>query len=356
MDSRVRKFGRLSSCGVIVSIITTITLFYFAYENKDVTSNLPLALIYIFIHFCEITIIHLPTSLSHYYEDGMKHGFEKVRGYIQTLCAYSVFLVLSSIILFFIPFAMTTGLFLGFSTAYSFLFAFLGVGYHEGAKSFFQCGWYWVIIVGAVIAWIFFSWYSIFFSIASFLAAMLSVAIRAVPEASRAKKEKSEELRSKVEQKRIEKEQRRQAERDRLERDRLAKTELEQRRQGEQMQARLDAERAQAERAERGRVQLERERLMAEHIERAKKEQDIMLKEKLKRILSRSTKVRIDMVRDALQLDPTTFNQLIWEWAEILDFKIDGDYIVFDREDLSEHVAHLDEQFQEWDNDKTKKL
>ena len=73
------------------------------------------------------------------------------------------------------------------------------------------------------------------------------------------------------------------------------------------------------------------------------------LRKKLKRILSRSSRVRIDMVRDAIQLDPVTFSQKIWDWAENLNFKIDGDYIVFEHQDMDQFLADLDANFDAWE-------
>lgn len=48
---------------------------------------------------------------------------------------------------------------------------------------------------------------------------------------------------------------------------------------------------------------------------------------KLRKILSVSERVKLEMVRQALGLDQRTFSKKIFDWAEEFGFKIDGEYL-----------------------------
>lgn len=54
------------------------------------------------------------------------------------------------------------------------------------------------------------------------------------------------------------------------------------------------------------------------------------IKVKMRKILAVSTRVRIDMLKEYLQVDGGQFIQYLIDWANEFGYKIDGDYIVLD--------------------------
>lgn len=85
--------------------------------------------------------------------------------------------------------------------------------------------------------------------------------------------------------------------------------------------------------------------------EEKKREEDRIKKamlQKIKQILSVSTKLRMDMMRTALDLDEKTFIDRIFDWAFEFGFKIDGDFIIMGDADIEGFIAQLDQQFKNW--------
>ena len=61
-----------------------------------------------------------------------------------------------------------------------------------------------------------------------------------------------------------------------------------------------------------------------------------------------SSKIRLDMMREILQLNSSTFNSKILDWALDFGFKIDGDYIIMGNADVDAFISDLDRQFENW--------
>ena len=70
----------------------------------------------------------------------------------------------------------------------------------------------------------------------------------------------------------------------------------------------------------------------------------------LKRMLRVSSRIRLDVMNDALEMDPQVFHRKIFEWAEEFGFRIDGDYVVVEDADISGFIDELDEKFEYWSN------
>ena len=72
--------------------------------------------------------------------------------------------------------------------------------------------------------------------------------------------------------------------------------------------------------------------------------------EKIHKIMKVSSRVRLDMMRNILELDAKTFDNKILDWAVEFNFKIDGDFIVIENADIDGFITGLDRQFDRWKN------
>ena len=68
--------------------------------------------------------------------------------------------------------------------------------------------------------------------------------------------------------------------------------------------------------------------------------------EEIKRIMLTSTKVNLDRMQDALGIERKNFNKEIFKWAEIFNFSIDGDYLIVNKETVSNFISFLDAKIQ----------
>ncbi len=75
----------------------------------------------------------------------------------------------------------------------------------------------------------------------------------------------------------------------------------------------------------------------------------------LRKMLSVSKRIELDMMRQALGLDANTFNTKIFEWASEFKFKIDGNYVVMEDSDVKGFISKLDAEFKIWDKKKEDK-
>lgn len=64
--------------------------------------------------------------------------------------------------------------------------------------------------------------------------------------------------------------------------------------------------------------------------------------EEIKRIMQTSTKVNLDRMQDVLGMERKNFNKEIFKWAEIFNFIIDGDYLIVNKETVSNFINYLD--------------
>ncbi|MFX1502787.1 MAG: hypothetical protein ACFFDH_17635, partial [Promethearchaeota archaeon] len=95
----------------------------------------------------------------------------------------------------------------------------------------------------------------------------------------------------------------------------------------------------------------ELEKLETERIEREKqlriaKEKEIL--EKIRKVLNVSTRIKLKIIREFLEIDERTFNKKIIDWASEFDFQIDGEYLIYDKENISDFIDELDKQFDTW--------
>ncbi len=79
-------------------------------------------------------------------------------------------------------------------------------------------------------------------------------------------------------------------------------------------------------------------------------------KDKLRKMLAVSTRIKMDMIQRALGLDADTFSNKIFEWAAEFKFKIDGDYVVMEGGDVSGFISKLDAEFADWGKNNGKKV
>ncbi|MHA1729789.1 MAG: hypothetical protein ACTSWY_13825 [Promethearchaeota archaeon] len=69
---------------------------------------------------------------------------------------------------------------------------------------------------------------------------------------------------------------------------------------------------------------------------------------KIRKILKVSTRIKLDVMREALEMDYSDFIANLFDWANKFGFKIDGDYIIIENADIDGYIAHLDQQFKNW--------
>jgi len=74
---------------------------------------------------------------------------------------------------------------------------------------------------------------------------------------------------------------------------------------------------------------------------------DKKLIEKVETMLKVSTRIKLEMMREALDIDERLFSEKIFEWAEKFNFVIDGDYLIVKSGNISAFVKNLllDQEF-----------
>ncbi len=70
--------------------------------------------------------------------------------------------------------------------------------------------------------------------------------------------------------------------------------------------------------------------------------------DKIRKMLSVSTRLKLEMMQQVLGLDTATFNNKIFDWAAEFKFKIDGDYVVIEGGDVTGFISKLDAEFADW--------
>ena len=85
---------------------------------------------------------------------------------------------------------------------------------------------------------------------------------------------------------------------------------------------------------------------------RRKKKREVLRSniEDLRQLLSRSIKVRVDMVKNILELKKKEFESKIIELSKQFGFIIEGDYIIVEVENISAFLDALDKKFDDWKN------
>ena len=81
--------------------------------------------------------------------------------------------------------------------------------------------------------------------------------------------------------------------------------------------------------------------------------------QKLRDILNVSNRIKLERVQNVLNLDDKVFDEKIIEWAKEFGFRIDGEYLIVNKESIAEFIDALDEKFIEWEKsekDKADKL
>ncbi len=77
-------------------------------------------------------------------------------------------------------------------------------------------------------------------------------------------------------------------------------------------------------------------------------QKDKQLLEKFKKVLKVSNKIKQKQVAEFLEISEKELLKKLFEWGEILPFKIDDDLIVV--EDMDDFVDQLDKQFEDWED------
>ncbi|GAH40921.1 unnamed protein product, partial [marine sediment metagenome] len=80
-----------------------------------------------------------------------------------------------------------------------------------------------------------------------------------------------------------------------------------------------------------------------------RQQQERERREKIERIMQVSSRIRLDTMRDILNLEPHVFNERLIDWAEEFGFEIDGDYLNINKDKVSDFIEKLDKQFSDWE-------
>ena len=82
--------------------------------------------------------------------------------------------------------------------------------------------------------------------------------------------------------------------------------------------------------------------------EKEEKEYKKILKE-IKKLVKGSDKVKIDTIKEKIDVDEKVFYSKLVDWVSEFNFKVDGEYLLLNEETVSDFIDALDGQFQEWE-------
>jgi hypothetical protein len=88
----------------------------------------------------------------------------------------------------------------------------------------------------------------------------------------------------------------------------------------------------------------------------AQKQLEIGAIDKIRKMLTVSTRIKMDMMQRAIGLDADTFSNKIFDWAAEFGFKIDGDFVVIEGGDVTGFISKLDAEFADWGTKDGKKI
>lgn len=95
--------------------------------------------------------------------------------------------------------------------------------------------------------------------------------------------------------------------------------------------------------------------IIVKYCRQIRKELDIIEKDtisKLKELIEKSPRVDLKQIKVALKMDAHTFNNKIIDWADKFGFTIDGDYLIVNKDTVSDFIDALDKQFAKWEKGK----
>jgi len=78
-------------------------------------------------------------------------------------------------------------------------------------------------------------------------------------------------------------------------------------------------------------------------------ENESSIAEKIKTMLEVSKRISLDRMQDVLEMEKKTFNKRIFDLAKQYGFTIDGDYLIVNKETVSDFVDSLEKMFKEWE-------
>lgn len=78
--------------------------------------------------------------------------------------------------------------------------------------------------------------------------------------------------------------------------------------------------------------------------------------EKIQKIVDVSDRINIAMMRKLLNMDEDTFNANLIDWAKEFGFRIDGEYLVINKERIDDFIDMLDASFKEWGDKEKRKI
>jgi len=83
-------------------------------------------------------------------------------------------------------------------------------------------------------------------------------------------------------------------------------------------------------------------------IDAQEEDEEVRIIEKLRKVAELSSEIKIEMLRNILNMEEDIFKKKINEWEKEFDFKIIGDYIRFEHDSISKFIETLEDKFAEW--------
>ncbi|MFX0070202.1 MAG: hypothetical protein ACFFAO_03840 [Candidatus Hermodarchaeota archaeon] len=69
--------------------------------------------------------------------------------------------------------------------------------------------------------------------------------------------------------------------------------------------------------------------------------------EKLKKMINITKNIKLEFIRNLLNIDKKSFDDLIFAWAESYNFTIDGDFLILSEDKISNFIEMLDKKLEE---------
>jgi WD40 repeat protein len=89
-------------------------------------------------------------------------------------------------------------------------------------------------------------------------------------------------------------------------------------------------------------------RPVSKYLKRSKSEKLKQQQENFEKLMTVSSRIRIGMLKNVLKISNKDLNEKIERWQRDFDVIVEGEYLIFNEENLPEILDLLDEQYEEW--------
>lgn len=103
------------------------------------------------------------------------------------------------------------------------------------------------------------------------------------------------------------------------------------------------------------RIKLQEQRELEEKKEKERKAKLLKASvEKIKKMITVSTRIKLDMMREVLKMNRDLFNEMLFDWAKEFGFTIDGEYLIINKEKSQDFLDNINEYFKSPEENKSK--